>query len=206
MQVLDSTLISFWLIFILEVIIALLLFSEKRKIRRFENEYKKMLHTTQEHLDAVLQETAKTASQTLSKISDAAKKSADSVQDTAESLQKELASALLFESKNELEALQEAAKKQAAELSKELAAATAHTKSEMHQVHLAHTQQATQEVTAYKKEQMQHIASEATRRISLVTKRYLQEELSTEQIHQICLKMIAEEISETPNKKNEADR
>lgn len=202
MQTLDITLLSLWSIFLLEVIIAGLLFSERNKSKKFEKDYQKELAKTQKKLEEIVVRSAEKANDSLSQVSKNSLRASNQVTSLAETLQEKIEATILTQTQETLKELQSSAKIQVAELNMELTAAITHTKSQMSELLLAHTKKATEEITQYKSEQKQLLAQKATDEVTTVVKKYLSQELSQSQIHEMCLSLITENLNTTLEKKD----
>ena len=133
MQSPDITLLSLWSIFILEVIIAGLLFSERNKTKRFEKEYQKELKKTQEKLEKIVTSAAEEARTSLSRVSQNSVTASKEVASLAQKVQEKIEHTILNQTQETLKELQTSAKVQVSNLTEELTAAITHTKSEMHE-------------------------------------------------------------------------
>ncbi len=204
MQSPDITLLSLWSIFILEVIIAGLLFSERNKTKRFEKEYQKELKKTQEKLEKIVTSAAEEARTSLSRVSQNSVTASKEVASLAQKVQEKIEHTILNQTQETLKELQTSAKVQVSNLTEELTAAITHTKSEMHQLLLTHTKKATEEIAQYTAEQKQVIAQQAAQEVHQVTKRYLHQELSSDQVHELCLTLISEHLATLPKEQTEA--
>lgn len=199
MQQFDITVLSLWLIFILELIIAGIVLSAHSKTKNFEKDYKKAIRETQKELENVVTDTAREASESLDEVSSVSQTAAKQIHELSEQLKEDLENSLLSETKAQLANLESAAKEQIVELNQELIGAIGHTKSEMNALLLSHAKAATKEIDAYKEEQKQALAKQAASQVQHVAKQYLKENLSTEQIHQLCLGLISETLEAKPS-------
>ena len=122
MQSPDITLLSLWSIFILEVIIAGLLFSERNKTKRFEKEYQKELKKTQEKLEKIVTSAAEEARTSLSRVSQNSVTASKEVASLAQKVQEKIEHTILNQTQETLKELQTSAKVQVSNLTEELTA------------------------------------------------------------------------------------
>lgn len=202
MQTFDITILSLWLIFILELIIAGIVLSAHSKTKNFEKDYKKAIKETQKELEDVVTDTAREASESLGEVSLVAKTAAQQVHELSEQLKDEIETSLLTETKAQLSNLESAAKEQIAELNSELVGAVRHTKSEINALLLSHAKEAAKEIDRSTQEQKNILAAKAAEQIQNVAQKYLQENLSKEQLHTLCLGLISETLEVQNSSKN----
>ncbi|NCS97734.1 MAG: hypothetical protein GW762_04060 [Candidatus Pacebacteria bacterium] len=206
MQAFDINVLSLWLIFILELIIAGIVLSAHSKTKNFERDYKKAIKDTQKELEDVVTDTAREASESLDEVSSVARTAAQQIHELSERLKEEIETSLLTETKAQLSNLESSAKEQIAELNQELIGAVSHTKSQMNSLLLAHVKEATKEIDTYRDEQKSALAEKAANQVQLVAKQYLSENLSKEQVHTLCLALISKtlEVRSTPSTKEKS--
>lgn len=213
--------ISLWAIFCFEIFIALLLFLEKRKQRSFQQQLEKELATTKQKLTTLIEKASDEAEKTISAAFNQYGKVHQDVEELSKTLQeksqkistelsnweketiseqlKEYELLLSEETKSTIQDLQEVSRTELKTLGNELAAAVAHTKSEVNQLLVAHSQAAAAELDKHTEAQKQRVTQQAEAIIDQVVSKYLTNHLTTTEKHAITTQLV-EELLPTASK------